>query len=833
MVKENKRLALSVDDLFAKLNSSRDGLSPFIASERMKEFGENTLPGAAPKRLLPLIWSQFKSPLILLLVIAAVLSAVLGDTIDAFIIVIILISSNILQFWQEHQANDAIERLLKMVQIKATVRRDGQIQDIPLNHIVPGDVVILNAGDMVPGDCKLYEIKDLFIDESSLTGESFPSEKSQLNDSGYFGTHVISGKAQGLIYRTGKETQFGEVAKNVQGRNLETAFEKGIKSFSLMLMQMTLLILSGVLLVNLFFHKPLIDSLLFALALAIGMTPQLLPATVSMTLALGARRLAEKRVIVKRLSAIQNLGAMTVLCCDKTGTLTEGKMRLSGFMSIDQEENRKVLEMAVLNARLQSGFNNPIDDAIIAHSYLEPEGFIKVDEIPYDFNRKRLTVAVKKDNKCYLITKGAFQNILSVCERIEEKDEKVGALDLKEKDRLQSKFEELSADGHKVLAIAYKELSSERLIGKDDETEMTFLGLLVFEDPLKSDAMDSIKKINRLGVEVKIISGDNRFTVDRLTKDMGFKDFQIMTGEEIAALNEDALAQRAIRTHAFAEIDPNQKEALLRALQRAGEIVGFLGDGINDSPALHKADVGISVDGAVDIAKSAASIVLLEKDLSVLSEGILEGRRIFANCLKYIFITTSANFGNMFSMAATSLFLPFLPLLPKQIMFNNLLTDIPALAIGSDAVDDEELKMPKKWDMKFIKRFMIFFGLHSSFFDLLTFYLLYSHLKATPEQFRTAWFIESSISEIMVLLIIRTHRSAFLSRPSRSLLITSLLVMGIALLLPLILHDSIFGFVALSNPIWSTLGMVLAAYVISAEAIKFLFLKLYLPQEKR
>lgn len=823
MKKENSLLALTLNELLVKLGSSREGLSSIRAAELIKTHGENLLPGGARQRPIYLLLSQFKSPLILLLVVAAVLSAVLGDTIDALIILVILILSNVLQFWQEYQASDAIQRLLKMVQVKASVKRDGIFKDLPLSLLVPGDIVSLNAGDLVPGDCKLFDFKDLFIDESSLTGESFPAEKSELDDAGYLGTHVISGKAEALIYRTGKETDFGEVAKKLQGKSLETAFEKGIGKFSIMLMQMTLLILSGVLVVNIIFHKPLIDSFLFALALAIGMTPQLLPATVSMTLAMGARRLAEKRVIVKRLAAIENLGSMTVLCCDKTGTLTEGRMRLHAFMSIDGSENQKVLEMALLNASFQSGFTNPIDDAILGLIYLKPEGYVKVDEIPYDFNRKRLSVAVARENKCRVITKGAFLNVLSVCDKIELSDGKVTPLDATANDKLQSKFQEISADGHKVLGLAYRDLREGRLITKQDEGEMTFLGLLVFEDPLKKDVMASILKITELGVAVKIISGDNRYTVDKITRDIGFKTSDIMVGDEIAGLSEVALAQRVMRTNAFAEVDPSQKEMLIRALQTAGETVGFMGDGINDAPALHKADVGISVDSAVDIAKSAASVVLLEKDLSVLSEGILEGRRIFANCLKYIFITTSANFGNMFSMAATSLFLPFLPLLPKQIMLNNLLTDVPALTIGTDAVDGEQLKKPRKWDMKFIRYFMIFFGLHSSLFDLLTFYLLYVHLHATPGQFRTAWFVESAISEILVLLVIRTHRSFFLSRASRSLLVTSLVVIVVVLLLPLTLHGDIFDFEALTSSIWLTLGSVLMAYVVTAEMIKFWF----------
>lgn len=823
MKKANELLTMPLNDLLNKLGSSRNGLTTARATELIKTHGENVLPEAAPQRLIHLLLNQFRSPLILLLVIAAILSAILGDKIDALIILVILISSNILQFWQEYQASDTIQRLLKMVQVKATVRRNGVQVELALSQLVPGDIIILNAGDMVPGDCKLFEIKDLFIDESSLTGESFPAEKSDENCAGFFGTHVISGQAVGVIYRTGKETDFGQVAKNLQGKNLETAFEKGISRFSIMLMQMTLIILSVVLVVNISFHKPLIDSFLFALALAIGMTPQLLPATVSITLAMGARKLAEKRVIVKRLSAIENLGSMSVLCCDKTGTLTEGRMRLNGFMASDGSENRKILGMAILNASFQTGFTNPIDEAILSHTYLLPEGYQKVDEIPYDFIRKRLTVAVAQNNVCTLITKGAFSNVLSVCNQVELNDGQNISLDQETKNKLQQKFKDLSADGLKVLGIAIKKIEVNRLITKKDENELVFLGFLAFEDPLKSDAKASILKITDLGVSVKIISGDNRYAVEKIIKDIGLSESALLTGEEIGDLAEDALTQRVLRTQAFAEVDPSQKEMIIRALQRAGETVGFMGDGINDSPALHKADVGISVDSAVDIAKSAASIVLLDKDLSILAEGILEGRRIFANCLKYIFITTSANFGNMFSMAATSLFLPFLPLLPKQIMFNNLLTDVPALAIGTDAVDPEQLKKPRKWDMKFIQHFMIFFGLHSSFFDLLTFYLLFVHLKTTPGQFRTAWFIESSISEILVLLVIRTHRSFFFSKPSRSLLYTSIVVMGVALLIPLTIHNTIFEFETLTSSIWMSLGIVLLCYVVTAEMIKFWF----------
>ena len=828
----NKLPNMTLDELFKKFESSPIGLSEEVANNLINEHGKNALPEHHKEKILVLLIRQFKSPLILLLVIAAILSASLGDHIDALIILSILILSNTLQFWQEYQASDAVQKLLKMVQIKVNTLRDRIVVDIPIGQIVPGDVVVLNAGDLVPGDCALFDVKDLFIDEASLTGETFPAEKSSAKGSeiidsyssmGFFGTHVISGEANGLIIETGRNTAFGKVANALDKNSQLTSFEKGINKFSLMLMEMTFIFLTSVFFINIFFQKPLIGSFLFALAIAVGMTPQLLPATLSMTLAIGAKRLAQKKVIVKRLNAIQNLGSMTVFCSDKTGTLTEGQMVLQGFVGPDGNEKKKVLEYAALNAQFQTGFNNPIDQAILNRSCVRSDKYIKDDEIPYDFNRKILTVALTRDDQSFLISKGAFSNLLGRCQRIEISDGSVIKLDEDNSLKLTQMFKDLSSKGLRVISVAYKTMKIKKLVSKSDEEDLIFLGFLTFNDPLKKGVAESLKKLQEQGIKIKIISGDSRFTVEHLTKEIGLINSKMLTGKEISELPEHALTQRALQTDVFSEVDPAQKEYIIRSLQRGGETVGFLGDGINDAPALYKADVGISVEGAVDIAKSAASIVLLEKDLDILSEGISEGRRIFSNSMKYIFITTSANFGNMFSMAAASLFLPFLPLLPKQILFNNLLTSVPSLSIGTDSVDKELIEKPRKWDIHFIKKFMFFFGLHSSIFDMLTFYLLHWHLKLSPEAFRTGWFLESSLSQILILLVIRTPKPFYKSKPSIILMTISISILVFTFIATLLVHNQLLDFVALSTNTVFYLIMIVAIYIFTAELVKHWF----------
>jgi Mg2+-importing ATPase len=844
-----------LETLFEDLQSSPNGLSTHEAERRLRRRGKNALPESSSKRLITLLLSQFKSPLILLLITAAVLSAILGDAVDAAIILVILLSSTLLQLWQEYQASDAVERLLKMVEVKNAVVRDGTEQEIPLANIVPGDIVILRAGDLIPGDSRLLEALDLFVDESALTGETFPAEKTveavkaqptpapplsrTKENLGYSGTHVISGSAKALVIRTGIETEFGKIASELHLKAPETAFEQGMSRFGFFLIQMTLLLLAGIFAVNIIFERPIVESILFALALAIGMTPQLLPATIATTLALGARRLAEKRVIVKRLSSIENLGAMTVLCSDKTGTLTEGRVTLEGVVGPSGEHSSAVLEMAYVNAAYQSGFRNPIDEALCQHRYTSRVAWEKVDEIPYDFNRKRLTTVVAHEGRTLLIAKGAFDSILSICSEVATQPEAettanstARPLSADLRTDLKTRYEHFSKDGLRVLGLALKSLKEKRHVSMADESDLTFLGFLLFTDRTRPGVGRAIKKIERLGVKLKLISGDNRHIVSRIAHEVGLNTNEIMTGAEIASLGPSALAHRVLRVQAFAEVDPSQKETIIQALQKAGQTVGYLGDGINDSPALSKADVGISVDSAVDVAKSASSIVLLEKSLDVVADGILEGRRIFANCLKYIFITTSANFGNMFSMAAASLFLPFLPLLPKQVMLNNLLADIPAFAIGGDSVDAEALASPRRWDIRLIRRFMLVFGLQSSLFDILTFVVLLMVLRSTPDQFRTGWFFESAISQVLILFVVRTRRALALSRPGRGLVLASLsviaIVMGLVLNAPASAGGSkyhLFNFVALPAGALATLMGIIAVYVATAEAVKRWFFR--------
>lgn len=824
---------ITLEEVFKKLSSKPDGLSLKLAETRLESHGKNLLPQSSNIKIITLILRQLKSPLILLLIFAAILSALLGEIVDAMIILTILIISNGLQFWQEYQANDAVQKLLEIIQIKVNVLREGRIVDLPLSEIVPGDIAVLSAGDLVPGDCILFQTNDLFIDESALTGETFPAEKNgadrekriSKSTRGFLGTHVISGEGRGVIISTGKGTAFGKIAQTLDKNSRPSSFEVGIYRFSIMLMQITFIFLAVVFFVNIFYKRPPVDSFLFALAIAVGMTPQLLPATLSMTLALGAKSLARKKVIVKRLNAIENLGSMTVLCSDKTGTLTEGVMTLDSFVGVTGKEKKKVLEYAILNAKFQTGFMNPIDQTILQHSYIVNKKYEKIDEIPYDFKRKRLTVSISDQNGALLISKGAFEKVLQICNQAEDEEGKINNLDSESLSKIRENFRDLSTRGLRVLAVAYRNLPERGLITKNDEHDFIFLGLICFHDPLKENVIESLNKLRELGIKVKIISGDNRFIVEKLNKEIGLQNSEVLTGEEISELSESALTQRFLKIDAFAEVDPAQKERIIHALQKGGETVGFLGDGINDAPALYKADVGISVERAVDIAKSAASIVILEKNLDILSEGIREGRRIFSNSLKYIFITTSANFGNMFSMATASLFLPFLPLLPKQILFNNLLTSFPSLSIGTDFVDKELIEKPRKWDIQFIRRFMLFFGLHSSLFDLLTFYILHWHLNLSVEAFRTGWFIESSVTQVLILLVIRTPKPFFKSRPSKYLLSISLIVVLVSIVFPLFMGKQLFDFVLLDLTTILYLLGIIVLYITTAELVKKWFYK--------
>jgi len=740
--------SISAESLIELLQSRLDGLTDEQASERLAEFGANQLQTRRHAGAWLLLFSQFKSPIILILIGAAVLSLFLQDTTDALIILAIVLASGLLGFWQEHSAANAVTKLRSIVEAKARVLRDGGEKVLPVEEVVPGDVILLSAGNIVPADCRLLETRDLFLSEATLTGETYPVEKTpgvlpaktaiaQRTNATYMGTHVISGSGKAIAVHTGRVTEFGKVFDSLRLRPPQTEFERGIRHFGYLLAQVTLLLVIAIFAFNVYFHKPVLDSFLFALALAVGLTPQLLPAIISINLSHGARRMAERKVIVKRLTAIENFGSMNVLCSDKTGTITEGVVHLHAALDPEGRESSKVMLYAYLNAANETGLVNPIDEAIRECLVPGAEGWRKLDELPYDFLRKRLSILFEKDGHHVIVTKGALRQIFSVCTRVELSDGSLAeaASVLPEIER---HWREFSDQGQRVLGIAYREFGSGQRMAREDESSMVFLGFVVLSDPPKAGVAETIHELGQLGVRLKIITGDNTLIAAHVAREVGLDNVRILSGYEMEKMSSQALMRRATEVDIFAEVEPTQKEDIIRALKKAGHVVGYIGDGINDAPALHAADVSLSVEGAADVAREAADFVLLEHDLEVLVDGVREGRRTFANTLKYVFIATSANFGNMFSMAGASLFLPFLPLLPKQILLINLLTDFPEMTIAGDNVDPELVETPRPWDIGFIRRFMLVFGLVSSAFDFLTFVVLV-RLNATMEEFRTGW----------------------------------------------------------------------------------------------
>jgi len=837
--------SVSSDELFKQLvwgpatGTIQQGLTSNEAQLRLKRYGANLLKPKKEASTLTLLLSQFKSPIILILLIAAGLSFFLQDPADAIIILVIVFVSGLLSFWQEMGAADAVEKLLAAVQIQATVMRDGSSRKLAVEQIVPGDIVILSAGDVIPGDCLIVESKDLFVDEAALTGETFPVEKtagilppetplSQRKNILFMGTHVVSGSARALVVRTGTETEFGQVSARLRLRPPETEFEHGVRHFGYLLMEVTLLLVISIFAINVYFHRPVLDSLLFSLALAVGLTPQLLPAIISINLAYGAKRMAKQKVIVKRLASIENFGSMNVLCSDKTGTLTEGVVKLSGAIDFEGHDSEKVLLYAYLNAVYQTGFTNPIDEAIRTFRTFDVSSYKKLDEVPYDFVRKRLTVLFAKEETHFLVTKGALKNVLDVCTTAEAADsDKAGnstTVDIATvREQIQQHYEELSGQGCRTLGLAYRQFGATSRCSKSDETNMTFLGFLVLFDPAKPGIIETINSLKQLGVSLKIITGDNQLVAAHISQQVGLANAHILTGPDLNKMSNPALLKQVNDVSVFAEVEPNQKERILIAMKKAGNVVGYMGDGINDASALHAADVGISVNSAVDVAKEAADIVLLEKDLSVLVQGVREGRTTFANTLKYVFMATSANFGNMFSMAGSSLFLPFLPLLPKQILLMNLLTDIPEMTIATDSVDREMTDKPRRWNVAFIRNFMITFGILSSVFDYLTFGVLLFILHANVAQFRTGWFMESVISASLIVLVIRSRRPFFRSRPSRQLLAATLLIVALTLIVPYTPLAAIFGFQPLNVLFLSLMGIIVILYIAAAEMAKKLF----------
>jgi len=832
MKQQDQTMHTSISKLLEDLQSSLDGLTSKQANERLEKFGPNVLKKQKKSDAFSLFLSQFKSPIIIILLFAAALSLFLQDSTDTIIIFVIIFVSSMLGFFQEYRASNAIKKLLAMVRIKSTVVRDGSSKEISSEEIVSGDIVMLYAGNKIPADCIIIDSKDLFVNEAVLTGETFPVEKNadsiiegiptgRRSNILFMGTNVISGNAKVIVFKTGSHTEFGKISERLTLNVPETEFEQGVRRFGYFLTQVTLILVIAIFAINVYLARPVLDSFLFSLALAVGLTPQLLPAIISINLSHGARRMAHHKVIVKRLVSIENFGSMNVLCSDKTGTLTEGIVNIKSYLDVDGNYNEKIPLYAYLNAIYETGFTNPIDDAIRSYKVLDVSNFKKLDEIPYDFSRKRLSVLLSKDGKQFVITKGALSNVLSICSYAESQSQKIEIE--KVNDQILKKFAEQSQQGFRVLGIAYKNLETMEL-KKEDESNMTFLGFIVLYDPPKPGIVDTINQLRNLGISLKIITGDNRLVATNVASQIGVIDPKILTGQEIREMTDEAFCNQVNNIQIFSEVEPNQKERIITALKKTGNVVGFIGDGINDATALHAADVGISVDTAVDVAKEASDIVLLEKDLNVLIHGVQEGRRTFANTLKYVFMATSANFGNMFSMAGASTFLTFLPGLPKQILLTNLITDFPEMTISTDNVDQEMARLPHKFDLKFIRKFMIVFGLINSSADFATFGMLLAS-GVNVDQFRTGWFIENVISASLVVLVVRTRKPMIRGNPSKYLVLAILVSICVVIAIPFTIIGKEFGFAPLTSTILGAIFVIVSAYIILVEAIKKAFYK--------
>jgi len=831
---------LTSEQLLAALHTTNNGIQQTDSESRIKQYGLNALQAQRQTTALGLLLRQFKSPLVLILIFAATVSAFVGEWTDAVIVLAVILGSTMLGFVQEYQASNAVEKLRSQVTHKSSVIRDGKPQMVPSEQLVPGDVVVLSAGSLIPADGIVLEANDFFVNQAVLTGETFPVEKTpgivpakaslaERTNCVFMGTSVRSGMAHVLIVQTGKSTVFGQIAERLSLRPAQTEFERGVQKFGYLLTQVMLVMVVLVLAINIFLAKPPIDSLLFALALAVGLTPELLPAIISITLSHGAQQMAKHGVIVRRLNSIENFGSMDVLCTDKTGTLTEGVVRLDGALDLEGQPSAAVLNTTFLNSQYQTGLNNPLDDAIIASAKLaglKAGAEQKIDEIPYDFVRKSLSVVTANaQGECTLITKGALENILKFCSQVQSGAES-RPLDGKTLAAIEQRYSDWSDKGFRVLGVAVRNLEGQAAAySRADEKGLTFIGFLLFFDPPKADVQQAIVDLASRGVQLKIITGDNEKVARHVADAVHLPVLGLLTGSALNGMSDEALWHAAEGTTIFAAVDPNQKERIILALRKTKHVVGYMGDGINDAPALHAADVGISVDTAVDVAKEAADFVLLKQDLDILREGIDVGRMTFANTLKYILTTISANFGNMFSMAAASLLLPFLPLLAPQILLNNFLSDIPGTTIASDNVDPEWVAKPRRWNNVFIRNYMVLFGLVSSIFDFLTFGVLLFLYRASPEEFRTGWFIESLLTELVIALVVRTRRVFFRSRPGKLLLVSTLIFIGVTLVLPYLPFNYLFGFIPLPAPLMLMMIGLTALYVLVTEIAKRFFYK--------
>ncbi len=822
------------------------GLTSREAERRLLEFGENSVSGR--KKLGPVLifLSKLKNPLFLLLIGVSLLSFFLGERAGAIIVICMVCLSTTLDFFNTYKSQQSVEKLVSRVAAKVMALRDGKKQEIYAKHIVPGDVVLLSAGNVVPADCRVLESDDFFVNQSSLNGESFPTEKFARKEEAeetlgvddesavFMGTSVVSGFATALVVRTGMQTEFGKVAEALSREEPKTDFEINMMNFGIFVTKLCAYMVTFVFAVYMIKNFSqlnggiIIEAFTFALAICIGVTPDMLPAIITVCLSKGSQKMAKKEVIVKHLSSVESLGGMDILCTDKTGTLTKDKISLVRHIDYMGKDSAQVLELGSLSSRFHTGVQNPLDAAINACDGVDLGGWKKIDEIPYDFMRRRSSMVVEKAGRRILICKGAPEEIVKISKFYEldgvvsEDGHREGIID--------KKFEELSADGFRVLAVCYKEVPADatRVYEQEWESEMIFSGFLAFLDPPKEDVKETLDEISALGIDIKILTGDNELLAQRICKDIGIEVRGVVTGREIAGMTDEALKAVALRANIFARINPQQKERIILLLKKTGKAVGYLGDGINDAPALKAADVGISVDNAVDIAKDTADIILLRKSLETLRDGILEGRKTFYNTLKYTLMGLSSNFGNMFSMMGAVMFLPFLPMLPGQILFNNYVYDISQFSLSTDAVDEDDLRRPAHWDLGFIRRYMTVFGLVSSAFDFLTFYMLFFVYHLSEHQFQTGWLLESFATQALVIYVIRTKKAPFFqSSPSRPLFWATLAAVGLVWLVPFTPLGTLMSLEVLPLPILGVIVGYVAVYLALVEAVKHLFYRRY------
>jgi Mg2+-importing ATPase len=840
---EPKFWQIALADLERRLGSDRNGLSSAEVSARRLRYGPNTLAERRRPSLSLKFLSRLRNPLVLILLAAAAISALTGDLASFIIISTIVLMSAVLDTVQEHRAEEAAEHLKVSVALKEQVLRDGEEVTVLGQDLVPGDVVLLSAGDLVPADGRLLEARDFFVNEALLTGESFPTEKhardegvdsaevANATNAAFMGSSVMNGSARLMVCGTGLATQLGEISSSLRRTPPPSALDLGTHKFGMLIVRFTEVLVLFVLLINLLFHRPWLESFLFAVALAVGLTPELLPMIVSVTLARGALRMAKAQVIVKRLGAIHDLGSMDVLCTDKTGTLTEAKIRLARQVTLSGADSERVLDLAWLNSHFQAGLRNPLDAAILESGPPRDTGWDKIDEAPFDFQRRRVSVLVEREGRRLLITKGAPEEVIRCASRYEEPGElEPLPLDDSARCRETKLFDALSADGFRALGVAWREMEPDCAAATAaDERDLVFSGFIVFFDPPKASAGAAIAALGIKGVGVKILTGDNEYVTQHVCSELGIPITGLLTGAEIEKLSDEALAARLEETNIFCRATPVQKNRIILGLKHRGHVVGFLGDGINDAPSLHTSDVGISVDGAVDVAKDAADIILLQQDLGALDRGIIEGRRAFGNIMKFIMMAMSSNFGNMFSMAGATLILPFLPMLPVQILLNNLLYAVSEMPIPMDEVDSEITERPEHWDMRFIRNFMLVLGPVSSIFDFLTFGLLLLVFHANEALFQTGWFIESLATQVLVIFVLRTRRNPIRSRPHPLLAATSIAVVVLAILLPFTPLGAWFGFVPPSATFLFAIAGLTLSYLLLAQGAKSAFYRLWPP----